>query len=145
MNLVKWFKYYSIFAFKPYKEWKIVKEYFPKPRIKFVTDKSNNIWFFGMPIKASKFRLHWSNLGWKWKYDFVRHEWDPYIMLELFGRTYMLVWHYGKMINDTQDMCTWEAILDVAYNNKNIKDAISSNTWGSRIGEKSNDIEPIHK
>lgn len=144
-NIKDWWKFHAVWHFKPYQEWKLVKKYFPKPKIKLLT---GHIWFFGMPIRKDFGNpicyIQWSNLGWKWKFEFVRHEWDPYIQIVFFRRwRLMLVWHYGDKINDTQDMCTWEAILETAYKKRNAKEAIQSNCWGD-VNNKRDTVVPIN-
>ena len=74
-----------------------------------------------------------SNVGWKWKYDEVRHEWDPYIQIRLF-RKWDIILIFNWIVKSDQDsncrsMATWEAILDYLYNNKTLQECINRHTW----------------
>lgn len=119
-----------------YYYWK-VRKIFKRPKAHLIIKK--NLWFFGLPIRKDYYNpiitIRFSGLGWKWKYDEVRHEWDPHIQICLF-RKYHIVWifnwinKYDKAYSDVISMATWEAILDYLYNHKTIQECINYHTWG---------------
>ena len=67
--------------------WK-VKKIFKRPKCHILIGK--RVWFFGIAILDQYYNpiisIKTSNVGWKWKYDEVRHEWDPYIQIRLFRK-----------------------------------------------------------
>lgn len=136
MKWKKWIKN-KIWAFNEYRNpfyhWWKVRDKFKKPKCHVIWKKE--LWFFGLPIRKEFYNrfinIHSSAVGWKWKYDEVRHEWDPYIDICFFRK-----WHLCFIFNwiDKKDkdswcksMTTWEAILDYLYNNKTIEDCIEDN------------------
>lgn len=126
-------QYYNPF----YYYWK-VRKIFKRPKAHLIIKK--NLWFFGLPIRKDYYNkfinISSSGLGWKWKYDEVRHEWDPYIQICLF-RKYHIVWIFNWTskhdISNSSivSMATWEAILDYLYRHKTIQECIEQNTWAS--------------
>ena len=126
----------------PFYIWWKVRKIFKRPKCHVYIGKKT--WFFGLaildcyynPIISIKFRA----LGWKWKYDDVRHEWDPYIQIRLFRKwdiIFIFNWvDESDSDSSTRNMATWEAILDYLYNNKTIEECIKRHTWGARIGQK---------
>lgn len=114
-----------------YYYWK-VRKIFKKPKCHLIIKK--DLWFFGLPIRKDYYNpiitIRFSGLGWKWKYDEVRHEWDPHIQICLF-RKYHIVWIFNWVNKyDTVDSgvistATWEAILDYLYNHKTIQECIN--------------------
>lgn len=121
--------------------WWKVRKIFKRPKCHLILKK--NFWFFGLPIRRDYYNsvidIRFSGLGWKWKYDEVRHEWDPYIQICLF-RKYHIIWIFNwvnkhdKLNSDIISMATWEAILDYLYNHKTVQECVNFNTWKS--GEK---------
>lgn len=122
--------------FMPY--WK-VRKIFKRPKCHFMY--GTQIWFFGLILRQYLnpiFSFRTSALGWKWKYDEVRHEWDPYIYICLF-RKYQFIWVFNWVDKNDKDsgvrsMATWEAILDYLYNNKTIEQVVNEHQWGSLVG-----------
>lgn len=125
----------------PFYYWWKARKYFKRPKIHFIFDK--DLWFFGMPARRDYYNpiidINTSSLGWKWKYDEVRHEWDPYFQIVLFRK-----WHLLWVINwvdkkdkdsVTRSMATWEALLDYLYNNKTIEECISNHRWIANWGD----------
>lgn len=116
--------------------WWKARKVFKRPKCHFIFGK--NLWFFGLYINPKFYKpiihIKYSPLGYKWKWDEPRHEWDPYFQIVLFRK-----WHFIWMFNwidikdettRTSSMATWEAILD--YNNgKSLKDCIEYHTWKS--------------
>ena len=121
--------------FMPY--WK-VRKIFKRPKCHFMY--GTKIWFFGLVLRQHLnpiFAFHMSALGWKWKYDEVRHEWDPYIYICLF-RKYQFIWIFNwankhDFDSSVRSMATWEAILDYLYNKKTIEQVIKLHQWGSSV------------
>lgn len=117
--------------------WKVRKE-FKRPKCHFIYGK--DLWFFGLYINKNFYNkfIHFrmSGLGWKWKYDEVRHEWDPYIQI-VFLRKYHLIWVFN-WINPkdkdsyTRSMATWEAILQRIYCKDDLHECIKNNIWGNK-------------
>lgn len=116
--------------------WWKVRKIFKRPKCHFIYGK--NIWFFGMYIRKEYYNpiihIKFQGLGWKWKYDQVRHEWDPYIQI-CFFRKWHLIWIFNwvdpKDKNSSiRSLATWEAILDYLYNNKSLKYCIDNHVWG---------------
>lgn len=120
-----------------YYYWK-VRKIFKRPKCHLIIKK--DLWFFGLPIRKDYYNpiitIRFSGLGWKWKYDEVRHEWDPHIQICLF-RKYHIVWifnwinKYDKGDSNIISMATWEAILDYLYNHKTIQECINYHAWDS--------------
>ena len=135
--MTNWNEYHN-----PFYIWWKVRKIFKRPKCHVYIGKKT--WFFGLaildcyynPIISIKFRA----LGWKWKYDDVRHEWDPYIQIRLFRKwdiIFIFNWvDESDSDSSTRNMATWEAILDYLYNNKTIEECIKRHTWGARIGQK---------
>ncbi len=133
----------------PLMPWWKVRKIFKRPKCHFIYGK--NIWFFGMYARRDYYNpiihINSSALGWKWKYDMVRHEWDPYINITFF-RKWHLIWIFNwcdkkDEQSKTRSMATWEAILDYLYNNKTLEECINSHIW-SKVEGESEDIT-IHK
>lgn len=117
-----------------YYYWK-VRKIFKRPKAHLIIKK--DLWFFGLPIRKDYYNpiitIRFSGLGWKWKYDDVRHEWDPYIQICLF-RKYHIVWIFNwvnkyKVDSGIISMATWEAILDYLYNHMTIQECINYHAW----------------
>lgn len=120
----------------PFYIWWKCRNYFKRPKCHFLYGK--NIWFFGLYIDKKYYNpiIHFrtSAVGWKWKWDEPRHEWDPFIQICLF-RKYHLIWVFNWVKKDdkksyVRSMATWEAILSYLYNKKNLVDSIVANEWG---------------
>lgn len=117
--------------------WK-VRKIFKRPKCHFMY--GTNIWFFGLILRHRLnpiFSFTTSSLGWKWKYDDVRHEWDPYIYICLF-RKYQFVWVFNWVDKNDRDssvrsMATWEAILEYLYKDHPLEQVIKENVWGNAI------------
>lgn len=134
----KFFRKYN----NPLYPWWEVRKIFKRPKCHLYVGKKT--WFFGLPIRDEYYNpiisFHISSLGWKWKYDEVRHEWDPYIAIRLF-RTWDIILLFNWINKNDSDsgvrsMSTWEAILDYIYNKKPLKDCIFEHRWSS-ISDKS--------
>lgn len=117
--------------------WK-VRKLFKRPKCHFMY--GTNIWFFGLLLKNHLnpiLSINTSSLGWKWKYDDVRHEWDPYIYICLF-RKYQFIWVFNWVDKNDRDssvrsMATWEAILEYLYKDHPLEQVIEENVWGNSI------------
>lgn len=126
--------------------WWKVRKIFKRPKCHFMYGK--DIWFFGMYILKEYYNpiihIKFQGLGWKWKYDEVRHEWDPYIQI-CFFRKWHLIWLFNWITKEDRDssvrsMATWEAILDYLYNNKTIEECITRHMWESNINNNAHTI-----
>ena len=126
----------------PYQHWWKARKVFKRPRAHFTFSKKK-VWFFGLPICESYYNrvldIRMSALGYKWKFDSPRHEWDPYVSVILFNKFHLL-WVFNWEDRSNKDsgiasMATWEAILDYLYNNIPLDKLVSLHTWGSHIGE----------
>lgn len=128
-----WNEYHN--PFHPY--WK-VRKIFKRPKCHFMC--GTKIWFFGLILRQHLnpiIAFHTSSLGWKWKYEEVRHEWDPYIYICLF-RKYQFIWIFNWVNKKDEDSCvrsmaTWEAILDYLYNNKTLDQVVEEHQWGNNL------------
>lgn len=85
-----------------------------------------------------------SALGYKWKYDSPRHEWDPYISIIIFNK-YHLLWLFNWIDqsdsnSNTYSMATWEAILDYLYNKIPEERLVNHHMWKTGIGEDAENI-----
>lgn len=128
-----WNEYHN--PFNPY--WK-VRKIFKRPKCHFMC--GTKIWFFGLILRQHLnpiIAFHTSSLGWKWKYEEVRHEWDPYIYICLF-RKYQFIWIFNWVNKKDEDstvrsMATWEAILDYLYNNKTLDQVVEEHQWGNKL------------
>lgn len=133
----KW-SYIELFNeyYNPFYIWWKCRKWFNFPYIHF--HHGSIIWTYGMPIsnkyysKFIDFRM--SSLGWKTKYDMVRHEWDPYIAITFF-RKYQLVWTFNYVTKEDEDswvrnLATWEAMLDMYYHNRSIAYVVNYHKWG---------------
>ena len=133
VKIESWNEYHN--PFNPY--WK-VRKIFKRPKCHFMF--GTKIWFFGLILRQHLnpiFSFRTSALGWKWKYDEVRHEWDPYIYICLF-RKYQFIWIFNWVTKKDEDstvrsMATWEAILDYLYNNKTLDQVIEEHQWGNNL------------
>jgi len=134
-----WYKYHF-----PYRHWWKVRKIFKRPKAHFIFRKSV-IWFFGLPIRHNKILdIDISALGFKWKYDSPRHEWDPYISIILFNKFHLL-WVFNWIdstdkYSSTRSMATWEAILDYLYNEIPLDKLIDYHTWQSGTKENKYNI-----
>lgn len=136
-KIESWNEYHN-----PFYYWWKARKYFKRPKIHFIYGK--NIWFFGLPVRKDYYNpiisIRSESLGWKWKYDEVRHEWDPYFQI-VFFRKYHLIWllnwiNKKDKYSNTRSMATWEAILDYLYNKKTIEECINGHRWIGKYGEK---------
>lgn len=137
----------------PYYWWWKVREYFVRPRI-HLAHVGRITWFYGLPIKYDYYNriidVRLSGLGWKLKYQEVRHEWNPYLALTFF-RKWQLIWVWDftsgiKLLNDgdsTRSMATWEAILDIIINHKTVDQVVEEHRWLSHIGNNEHSITII--
>lgn len=117
-----------------YHWWKVRKE-FKRPKCHFIFGK--NLWWFGLYINKKYYNkfIHFrmSAVGYKWKWDEPRHEWDPFIQI-CFFRKYHIIWVFNWINKkDKQSyiksMATWEAILRRIYCNNTLQETIEQNTW----------------
>lgn len=117
--------------------WWKVRKFFKRPKFHFI--RGTNIYMFGFPIRKEYYHkilyIRFSGLGWKFKYDEVRHEWDPYIHIRLF-RKWDFIWivNWVKKHNEkisVSSMATWEAILGMIYRGYNLNTAVDSNKWSN--------------
>ena len=79
-----------------------------------------------------------SALGWKWKYEYVRHEWDPYIVITFF-RKWQIMWIFNYIVKRNEDssainISTWEAMLDMLYNDKSLNYVFKAHKWKAPDG-----------
>ena len=143
-KIIKWFKYDAPFTglwneyHNPFYIWWKCKKWFNVPYIHFYCGKVT--WFFGMPISKDKynkiFDFRMSSLGWKWKYKHVEHEWDPYIVFTFF-RKWQIMWvfnyvHKNDELSFTRNIATWEAMLDMIYNDKSLNYVVKAHQWGTQ-------------
>lgn len=142
-KIIKWFKYEAPFTklwneyHNPFYIWWKCRKWFNVPYTHFYCGKIT--WFFGMPISKYKynrvFDFRMSALGWKWKYAHVEHEWDPYIVFTVF-RKWQIMWvfnyiHKDDELSNTRNIATWEAMLDMLFNNKSLNYVIKAHQWGT--------------
>ena len=126
----------------PFYIWWKCRKYFKFPSIKTYIGKLT--WFFGFPIRTDylnkfvDFRM--SALGWKDKYNSPRHEWDPYISIVLFRKWQLIfTFNYAILGDDcsyTRDIATWEAMLDIVYNNKSLQQVVNEHQWCKSIDNR---------
>ena len=130
--------------------WWKVRKLFKRPKFHLYVGKK--IWFFGIPVREDFFNpiigFRISGLGWKWKFDEVRHEWDPYILIRLF-RKWDIIWTMNWVKKNDRNsyarsMATWEAILDYLYKDRTLKECVKYNQWGPPVGEKGKPITIIN-
>lgn len=142
----RWNEYHN-----PFYYWWKARKYFKRPKIHFICGK--DIWFFGLPVRKDYYNsiisIRSESLGWKWKYDEVRHEWDPYFQI-VFFRKYHLIWLFNWInkkdeYSNTRSMATWEAILDYLYNKKTIEECINEHRWVGKYGEKDEYVITINE
>lgn len=120
----------------PLHHWWKVRKVFKRPKCHFYIGK--RIWFFGLPILDEYYNkyitLNISKLGYKIKYNDVRHEWDPYIQIRLFRKwDIILIFNYidkNDPDSDTRNCATWEAMIDY-IDGKSLKDCIFEHRWSS--------------
>lgn len=113
----------------PFYIWWKCRKYFKFPRP--VTRIGKIIWFFGMPIKKDYYNrlidLRLSAVGWKWKYERIDFEWNPYIAITLFRK-----WQWSVHFNYGEDShIVWECMLNMVYNNDTLREAVYSHIWVS--------------
>ena len=125
----------------PFIVWWKARKWFNFPYIHFYCGKVT--WFFGMPISKTKYNkvldFRISALGWKWKYSHVEHEWDPYIVFTFF-RKWQIMWvfnyvHKNDEASSTRNIATWEAMLDIVYNNKSLSYVVRNHKWLDTNGD----------
>lgn len=133
----------------PFYTWWKVHNLFKFPYIHFRYGQIT--WFFGMPISKDKynkiFDFRMSALGWKWKYEHVEHEWDPYVAITFF-RKWQLLWVFNYVTKEdkdsgTRNIATWEAILDILYNNRPLRSVIKYHKWSYKLDNESVIIDII--
>lgn len=131
----------------PYQHWWKARKVFKRPKAHFIFRKEK-IWFFGLPICDHYYNkiidIRMSALGYKWKFDSPRHEWDPYISILLFKK-YHLLWLFNWVNpkdsdTHTSSMATWEAILDYLYNSVPQEKLVGHHKWRSGVDENAHDI-----
>ena len=135
----------------PFYIWWKVRKIFKRPKCHVLIGK--RVWFFGIAILDQYYNpiisIKTSNVGWKWKYDEVRHEWDPYIQIRFFRKwdiIFIFNWIDKKDRDSTcRSMATWEAILDYLYNSKSMQECINYHVWGAKLGENNSSEITIHK
>lgn len=144
---IKFFNEYS----NPFYTWWKVRKIFKRPKCHVLIGK--RVWFFGIAIRDEYYNpiisIKTSNVGWKWKYDEVRHEWDPYIQIRFF-RKWDIIFVFDWISKEDRDstcrsMATWEAILDYLYNDKSIQECIKYHVWGAKLRENNSSEITIHK
>lgn len=125
----------------PFYTWWKVRKIFKRPKCHLYIGERT--WFFGLPCLDIYYNpiidINTSNVGWKWKYDEVRHEWDPYIQIRLF-RKWDIIFIFNWIVKSDQNsncrsMATWEAILDYLYNNKTLQECINRHIWYNKDNE----------
>lgn len=114
----------------PYYEWWKVRKYFKPPKPHILIGKK--IWFYGLPIADCYYNkwitCKWQGLGWKPKYDEVRHEWNPMFWICWRKKWFFIVmFTYGN--DSISNMGTWECLLSMLYNNTAFSDAVRNYEW----------------
>lgn len=130
----------------PFYHWWKVRKIFKMPKCHLYIGKQT--WFFGLCIRDEYYNpiisIKTSALGWKWKYDEVRHEWDPYIQIRLFRKwdiIFIFNWiEKNDPYSNTRSMATWEAILDYIYNKYPLEKCINNHIWSTSTDKSSKDI-----
>lgn len=90
------------------------------------------------------------DVSWKDKWDFPRHEDNPFIYVCLFGSIGFRVTFYQSYIDPdcTQRNCSmeyWEYMLDYLYYNKSLKKSLSQWVYDSKLWEEVNYKTEEHK
>ena len=107
---------------KPLQTWWKARKYFKFPQIKFHTYKINH-WF----------GFEWHDVWYKYKYDSVRHEFDPYIAITLFKRVFR--WDFTMYAylpgasRDNVSMEYWEYLLNYLDTGSLLKGLQQSGRW----------------
>ena len=142
LNLLKklknWIEYFNEYRNPLMPYWK-VRKIFKRPKCHFMY--GTKIWFFGLILRQHLnriFSFRTSALGWKWKYEYVRHEWDPYIVFTLF-RKWQIMWIFNYVVKGNEDSSainigTWEAMLDMLYNDKSLNYVFKAQQWKASDG-----------
>jgi len=127
----------------PLYPWWKARKYFKRPKAHLIMGK--DIWFFGLYANRNYYNriltIQLSSLGWKDKFDFPRHEWDPFINI-CFFRHYHIIWVFNWIDKKDQDSytrssATWEAILDYTRYDKSLSYVVDNHIWScDRGGEK---------
>lgn len=119
----------------PFYVWWKCKDWFLSPSCHIYCGKKT--WFFGLPITDRYYNkildIRFSAVGWKWKYERIEHEWDPYIAITLFKK-WQLIFIFNYVVkkdknSGTRNIATWEAMLDIVYNNKSLCQAVNGHQW----------------
>jgi hypothetical protein len=106
----------------PLYHWWKVCGFFKMPKLKFYIGRIK--WIYGYPLKYNKYlSINTSSVGWKDKFRSPRFEWNPYILITILNKYQISLTFYYIPEH------TWEAILDILYYNKSIKQAIENNVW----------------
>lgn len=117
--------------FKPFKYWWKCRKVFRRPHIKYGKRRSH---LYFLPCYNKIFHLSFNELGYKYKYDEPRFEWNPYIHLKLFNKI-EYIWSIEcpiKTESKIDDMIYWESIL--WYNmTGDVKKAYEMNMWNKSI------------
>lgn len=113
---------FNISLNNPLKTWWKARKYFvrPKAEIHFFKNINYNCPFASYNYVANILHITSRDVMWKWKWESVRHERDPFIWICLFK-------HFGFSINfkvryegKDMGMYYWEYLLDYLYNRKDI-------------------------
>ena len=124
----------------PYYYWWRVRAYFKRPRV-HLAHAGKTTWFYGLPIMNEYYKkildIRLLGLGWKTKYDEVRHEWDPYLAITILRR-YQIIWVWNWIdVKDehshVRSIATWEAILDVLYSHVPAQEVESHHQWFASV------------
>ena len=120
----------------PFYVWWKTRKYFKFPSIHFIIGK--NIWFFGLYINRNYynkiFDICTKSVGFKFKFDDVRYEWNPYINICLFRKYHFIIlFQYDIGIINT---LVWETMLNMVYNNMTFKESVKYNSLTDYKGNK---------
>lgn len=126
----------------PFYVWWECQDWFHRPNCHIYCGKK--IWFFGLPITDRYYNkildIRFSAIGWKWKYERIEHEWDPYISITLFKK-WQLIFIFNYITKDDEDsstrnIATWEAMLDMVYNNKTLYQVVNRHQWCKSVDNR---------
>lgn len=119
----------NLFSFtfrNPLKTWWKARKYFkmPKPEIHFFGNMRNNCPFASYNYPAHILHVTSQDVMWKWKWDSIRHERDPYIWVCFFRRfgfsINFKIWYNENGKKQDGGMYYWEYLLDYLYGSKDL-------------------------
>lgn len=122
----------------PFKTWWKAKKYFKRPKIRFNISIHNPINYVKYYARRGGLfiLLDIQDVSWKYKYNDISFEYEPYINIVLFSIFNVNIRFAQNYNNRDYTLEYWESILMYVYKNTSLLEALKYSLWEDMDGNK---------